>query len=193
MEREKTEELLRKYYEGLTSEEEEAQLRDLLDTTVGDEELVSDRMLLSAGRTEVPEPSAEFAKKLEAVILQDDPTRVPSRVSRSLYRYALSAAAGIALMLGSYYIFRTVADREPADTFSDPELAMAEVRNILLNVSQNLNTGTGALRTINTMSTIPGPMNEMGRTVRSVDRSLSRLRYLNELNPAFEQKANENE
>lgn len=185
MEREKTEELLRKYYDGLTSDEEEAQLRDLLDAWAADGEFASDRALLSAGKTEVPEPSAGFTGNLEAVTLQDG--RI--RVGRRSYSYILSVAAGVALLLGSYYLFSTA--RKPADTFSDPELAMAEVRNILLNVSQNMNTGSGALREISTMSALPGAMNEMGLTVRSVDKSLSRLRYLNNLNPAGTQKEKE--
>jgi hypothetical protein len=189
MEREKTEELLRKYYDGLTSSEEEARLRELLDASEADDVFATDRILLSAGNTGVPEPSAEFMSNLEAVTLQV----VHSGVRRRPYRYALSIAAGIALLLGSYFIFSTVTDSEPYDTFSDPELAMAEVRNILLNVSQNMNTGTGALSTISTMSVLPGAMNEMGRTVRSVDRSLSRLRYLNDLNPAGDEKNKNNE
>ncbi len=189
MEREKTEELLRKYYDGLTSAEEEVRLSGLLDAAAAEGEFfASDRILLSAGRTGVPEPSAEFMRNLEAVTLQGE----QPGVRRRPYRYALSVAAGIALLLGSYFIFRAVTAREQADTFSDPELAMAEVRNILLNVSQNMNTGTGALSTISTMAAVPGAMNEMGRTVRSVDRSLSRLRYLNNLNPAGEEKDKNN-
>jgi hypothetical protein len=189
MEREKTEELLRKYYDGLTSSEEEARLRELLDASGTDDVFASDRILLSAGRTGVPEPSVEFMRNLEAVTRHGEHPGVRSRP----YRYALSVAAGIALLVGSYFIFSTVAASEPDDTFSDPELAMAEVRNILLNVSQNMNTGTGALNTISTMSVLPGAMNEMGRTVRSVDRSLSRLRYLNVLNPTGEEKDKNNE
>jgi hypothetical protein len=189
MEREKTEELLRKYYDGLTSAEEEIRLRDMLDASAADGEFASDRVLLSAGRTEVPEPSAEFIRNLEAVTLQGEQLVVRRRP----YRYAMSIAAGIAMLLGSYYIFSTTTASEPADTFSDPELAMAEVRNILLNVSENMNTGTGALSTISTMSVLPGAMNEMGQTVRSVDRSLSRLRYLNDLNPTGDEKDKNNE
>jgi len=189
MEREKTEELLRKYYEGLTSEEEETRLRDLLDAPEADDVFASDRILVSAGRSVVPEPSAEFMRNLEAVTLHGEQLAVRHRP----YRFAISVAAGIALLLGSYYIFSTTTSSDPADTFSDPELAMAEVRNILLNVSQNMNTGTGALNTISTMSVLPGAMNEMGRTVRSVDRSLSRLRYLNVLNPTGEEKDKNNE
>ncbi|HSO77434.1 MAG TPA: hypothetical protein VLQ76_02615, partial [Bacteroidales bacterium] len=146
-------------------------------------------ILLSIGRAGVPEPSAEFMSNLEAVTLQGE----HPVIRRRSYRYALSVAAGMALLLGSYYIFSTVTAREPADTFSDPELAMAEVRNILLNVSQNMNTGTGALSTINTMSVMPGAMNEMGMTVRSVDKNLRRLRYLNDLNPEGKEKEKNNE
>jgi len=180
MEREKIKELLRKYYDGLTSTAEEEMLRDLLNTPAANEEFASDRMLLSVNGTPVAEPSAEFLRKLEAITLSCE----TEKGSRRIYMYIISIAAGVALMLGSYYVFRVVSAGEPADTFTDPELAMAEVRNILFNVSQNMNTGTGALKPVNTMSTVPEAINEMGRTARSVDRSLSRLRYLNDLNPA---------
>lgn len=180
MEREKTEELLRKYYEGLTSAEEEEQLRNLPGIPAADGEFAADRILLSAGGTGVPEPSDDFIRDLEAVTRQDEKRDEQQDEQRSvpgrLYRYVMSLAAAIALLIGSYFIFRTVPGSEPADTFSDPELAMAEVRNILLNVSQNMNAGTGALRTINTF-----------------DRSLSRLRNLNELNPGGEENDRNNE
>ena len=184
MEREKIKELLRKYYDGLTSPGEEELLRDMQDSPEAAEEFSTDKIVLSVGGTKVPEPSPQFMRNLEAVTLHGE----SGRSSRRLYRYALSVAAGIALMLGSYYIFRIAASGEPEDTYNDPELAMAEVRNILLNVSQNLNTGTGALKSINTMNIVPGTIDEMGRRARSIDRSLSRLRYLNDLDPAMEVK-----
>jgi hypothetical protein len=67
------------------------------------------------------------------------------------------------------------------DTFSDPVIAMAEVRNILTVVSKNMNTGTEALGSIRAMSIAPGAIGEFGRINKEVENNLGRLRYLNGL------------
>jgi hypothetical protein len=176
MEQEKIQKLLSKFYEGTSSEEEEAQLREYLsDPSVSS--LFPEAEYFMTCRCAVPEPSEGFLDKLEEV------TRTERKMSprgRAL-RYSMTIAAGAALLLGSYFLFDYLRPQPMKDTFSDPVIAMAEVRNILTVVSKNMNTGTEALGSIRAMSIAPGAIGEFGRINKEVENNLGRLRYLNGL------------
>jgi hypothetical protein len=176
MEQEKIKELLSKFYDGATSEEEEAQLREYLsDPSVS--LLFPEAEYFLACTSAVPEPSAGFNDRLEAVMHVEK--KIASR-GRAV-RYSMTMAAGIALLLGSYFLFNYLRPVPMKDTFSDPVMAMAEVRNILTVVSKNMNTGTEALGSIRAMGIAPDPIGEFGRINKKVENDLGRLRYLNGL------------
>ncbi len=180
MEQEKIKELLRRYYEGLTSEAEEAVLKELLNTPGTGEEFAPDRVMMSAGTDEPPEPSEDFIARLEAITVSDK----EGTGSKRFVRFALSLAAGIALLVGSYSIFRIVSVSQPEDTFTDPEIAMAEVRSILTAVSHNMKTGTEPLANIKTMGIAPRTMKDLGRIGNTVGDRLNKLQYLNDIDPS---------
>jgi hypothetical protein len=177
MEQEKIKELLRNYYEGLTSEAEEALLKELMNTPGTDEEFTPDRVMMSAGRDKPPEPSEDFITRLEAITGSVKQGADSGRI----IRYALSMAAGIALLAGSYFIFRIASVSQPEDTFSDPKIAMAEVRNILTTVSHNMKTGTEPLASIKTMGIAPRTMEDLGKIGNTVGDRLNKLQYLNKI------------
>jgi hypothetical protein len=177
MEQEKIKELLVKFYEGATSEEEEAQLREYLSDPAVASIFPEGEYLLSY-RTDIPEPSEEFLAKLEAVTHMERKMTTRGR----LMRYSMTIAAGAALLLGTYFLFNYLRPQQMRDTYSDPELAMAEVKNILTMVSKNMNTGTGALSSIRTMSITPEAMSEFGRLNKAVGKNLDKLRYLEGIN-----------
>ncbi len=177
MEQEKIQELLDKFYEGATSEEEEAQLREYLsDPSVAS--IFPEAEYLLSSRAEIPEPSEGFMTRLDAV------THTERNIfpRRRLLRYSITIAAGAALLLGTYFLFDYLRPQQMKDTYSDPELAMAEVRNILTVVSKNMNTGTEALGSIRAISIAPGAMGEFGRLNKAVGNNLDKLRYLNGIN-----------
>ena len=174
MEQEKIQELLDKFYEGTTSEEEEALLREYL----SDPSVVSifpEAEYLLSYCAEVPEPSENFMTRLDSV------TRSGRYIipRRRLLRYGMSIAAGTALLLGTYFLFDYLRPQQMKDTYSDPELAMAEVRSVLTAVSKNMNAGTEALGSIRKMSIAPEAMSELGRLNKTVGNNLDKLRYLN--------------
>ena len=177
MEQEKIKELLRRYYEGLTSEAEEAVLKELLNTPGTDEEFAPDRVMMSAGTEKPPEPSEDFIPRLEAITVSGKEGADSGRV----IRYALSLAAGIALLVGSYFIFRIVSTNHPEDTFTDPKIAMAEVRNILTAVSHNMKMGTEPLASIKTLGIAPRTMEDLGKIGNTVGDRLNKLQYLNKI------------
>lgn len=177
MEQEKVKELLARFYEGVTTEAEEQELNDYFTSAGGSDETAVDRLMFLSSAKKIPEPSDEFMARLETITSD----KTVGFSSRTALRYFLSAAAGLALLIASYYLFRTPTQGMIHDTYSDPELALAEVKNILTTVSHNMNTGTEALNSFSMMSIAPEAFSEMGRTSRTIDRNLSKLRYLNEL------------
>jgi len=176
MEQEKIKELLSKFYDGTTSEEEEAQLREnLSDPSVF--RLFPEAEYFLACSSAVPEPMAGFSERLEAVTHVEKKMASRGRV----VRYSMTIAAGMALLVGSYFLFNYLRPVPMKDTFSDPAMAMAEVRNILTVVSKNMNTGTEALGSIRAMGIAPDAIGEFGRINKKVENDLGRLRYLNGL------------
>lgn len=186
MEQEKIKALLDRFFSGETSEEEEAQMREYLSDPAFSQLFPTEKEYFSLNSS-VPEPSEDFFKNLEAV------TRTEKKIySRSpLLRYGLSVAAGAALLLGSYLLFDYMRPREWSDTYNDPVLAMAEVRNILTTVSANMKTGTGPLSSMKSMSIAPEAMKGLGRLNDAAGSSLVNLRYLNNLNTTSESNGNE--
>jgi hypothetical protein len=177
MEQEKIKELLGKFYEGTTSEEEEALLKECLaDPAVAS--LFPDAEFIAAFPAAVPEPSADFMNKLEAVTHRE--RKMTSR--QEMIRYSISIAAMAVLVVGTYLLFDYLRPDRMRDTYSDPEIAMAEVRSILTTVSQNMNTGTEPLGSIRAMSITPEAMSEFGKLNKSVGKNLDKLRYLKGLN-----------
>jgi hypothetical protein len=177
MEQEKIRELLGKFYEGATSEEEEALLKECLaDPAVASH--FPEAEYLAASREAVPEPSADFMNKLEAVTHRE--RKMTS--SEEMLRYGMTIAATAVLVIGTYLLFDYLKPDRMRDTYSDPEIAMAEVRSILTTVSQNMNTGTEPLGSIRAMSITPQAMGEFGKLNKAVGKNLDKLRYLNGLN-----------
>ena len=177
MEQEKIKELLGRFYEGNTSEEEEAMLREYLaDPAVAS--LFPEADYMAALRGALPEPSADFLNKLEAVTHRE--RKMTSR--EEMIRYSITVAATAVLLIGTYLLFDYLRPDRMRDTYSDPEIAMAEVRIILTTVSQNMNTGTEPLGSMRAMSVTPEAMGEFGKLNKAVGKNLDKLRYLNGLN-----------
>ncbi len=102
----------------------------------------------------------------------------------------MTIAATAVILIGTYLLFDYLRPDRLRDTYSDPEIAMAEVRSILTMVSQNMNTGTEPLGSIRAMSVTPDAMGEFGRLNKAVGKNLDKLRYLNGLNTTTNTKNN---
>jgi hypothetical protein len=177
MEQERVRELLNKYFEGGTSEEEEALLKESLSDPALSYALRSEYGYLPEMASAIPEPSDSFDRRLEAV------TRREIAIShrQRLARYARVAAAAAAIFAGAYLIFNYTDRRELNDTYKDPELAMAEVRNILLAVSEKMTTGTETLGSINSLNAAPAALSGFKLLNSVAGDNLSPLRHLDQL------------
>lgn len=178
MEQEKIRELLGRYFDGETDEEEELFLKECLRDPALPEALREEYGYLADLTARAPEPSSGFTTRLEAVIRTD--TRHHS--SGGLMRIIAVTAAAAAVITGVWLTFR-VAAPHPEDTYNDPLIAMTEAREILLEVSAKMNSGTSQLGQVGTIARKPDELEGMGRIGDLIGRNLSRLRYLNEQPP----------
>ncbi len=187
MEQERIRELLDRYFEGNSSEEEEIQLREYL----------SDPALSSTARNaygyvpgmvpEIPEPSEDFYERLEEIDFR--PAEIPRR--GRMLRYAVGTAAAAAILTGALLLFDYLGRGEMRDTYKDPQIAMAEVMNILLAVSEKMTTGTEPLGSINSINTAPESLSGFKILNTVVEDNLSKLRYLDRLTKSQQNKVNQ--
>jgi hypothetical protein len=187
MEQERIRELLNKYFEGNASEEEEAQLRDYLSDPSLSSTLQTGYGFVPGMVPEIPEPSVGFYEKLEAITFL--PAELPR--PRRMFRYALGTAAAAAILTGALLLFDYFGRDKLQDTYKDPQIAMAEVRNILLAVSEKMTTGTEPLGSINSITTAPESLSGFKVLNSVVDDNLSRLRYLDRLTNPQQNKENQ--
>jgi len=179
MEQERIRELLSKYYDGKTSEEEELMLREYLGSAAAPASLSGEFGYLAAGPEQVPEPSEGFEARL------DDITRMKVRLASPRTRWPGFAGIGAAaaIIAAAVLIFSPSRTTQTRDTFSDPALAMAEVKSILLTVSERMNTGTAQLEQVGEITSGQDELNSLTTINGLVGRNLSRLRYLNDMQP----------
>jgi hypothetical protein len=171
--------LLEKYYNGDSTDGEERSLKRFFSENTNVEGYEYEKEIFGYFTTagEVPEPSADFEARIIAGVGASD-SRVTTRTNMKFILPVLSAAAGILIMIGSYFFF--INSKMPEDTFSDPELAYAETMKILMEVSTKLNNGTRALGPI-------GKINEhtnesfkaFSRSTKIIEKNLRSLDYLN--------------
>lgn len=179
MEQEKIRDLLGKYYGGETSEEEELFLKEYLNDPSTPESLRNEFGFFVAHAGEVPEPSEGFYGRLESVTHREARLQPDRRVWR--YFAGISAAAAVIAVL--WLGIRFTGSPQEKDTFDDPVIAMAEVRNILMTVSERMNSGTEQLVQVRAIAQKPEELEGLGRINGIVGENLARLRYLGEMNP----------
>lgn len=145
--------LVEKYYEGKTSDTEELLLRDFFCGNNIPAGFEAEKEIFSfySGLEKIPEPSHDFEDKVLAGVEKSISVQLSHKKSR-LVISILSAAAGILILTGSYFFF--IHKTEPADTFSDPELAYAETMKVLYNISSHINQGTQSLKPLSKMQDV---------------------------------------
>ncbi|MBP5589387.1 MAG: hypothetical protein J6X26_02505 [Bacteroidales bacterium] len=178
MENEKIKYLIDKYYKGLSTEEEELELKDLLSLDDSPEYDVEREILGYYDSCErIPDPSADFEKRIKAAITEEDskqeePTVVMKKVDvveieneeeaetitmdtpyNPWKKVIWANIAALFLVAVGSYLFFTNYKKEPKDTFDDPQIAYNETMKILNEVSQKINKGAKPLTEIKKLNT----------------------------------------
>ena len=183
MEQEKIRELLDRYFNGETDEEEELLLMECLRDPALPESIREEYGYLADLTVPVPEPSDGFTARLENVMHREARLKPAVRLLRLL----AGTAATAAVMAGVWIAFRS-AGPQPKDTYSDPVIAMAEVKEILMDVSGKMNSGTSRLEQVGTIARKPEELESLDRIGDIIGNNLSRLRYLDEQFPPQDEK-----
>jgi len=134
--------LIEKFYEGISTPEEELFLTEyFLDEKNTDERWKEERelfRLLHNTQIKVPEGVSE---RLEKYIMQMEASQKSIPHRRKLYYWISSAAAIALLCIGLYFLNRESSPPKMVDTFSDPEEAALVAEQTLAYMSIQLNKG----------------------------------------------------
>lgn len=145
-ETEKTQRLLDKFYDGQTTEAEEAELRSLLEGGDAADGFSADRQLFSALHPDEKEVPDGLEEQLDRQINQWNTveTTAHRRNRRVNMRWMAAIAAMMLLLFGVGAIVwnheRTPEYTQP-NTYDDPEEAYAETSRALMKFSKALNKG----------------------------------------------------
>jgi hypothetical protein len=170
--------LIGKYYEGISTDEDEKALRAYFsgNNVYSGYETEKEIFSMYMASTGVPEPSAGFEASIKKAV-NNQSYQTGDRKIRKLLLPILSAAAGFLILVGSYFFFIHKSERE--DTFTDPRIAYAETMKVLMEVSSQLNQSTRSLHPV-------GKINEMkvigfksiNRSTLLIEKNLRSLGYL---------------
>ncbi|MBN2175049.1 MAG: hypothetical protein JW731_13025 [Bacteroidales bacterium] len=97
----------------------------------------------AAKKEEIPDNN--FDDKIIELIKTQDRKSISKAKLRSIFSM-VALAASVVIIVGFYFYYQS--NRNNLGTYSDPEIAYAKTKKILLAVSENLNTGTKELSNI---------------------------------------------
>jgi hypothetical protein len=172
--------LLEKYFEGLTSLEEEKTLQSYF----ADQQEIDSALLplkkhfelLRKGR-ELPFKSDLLNAKILVNIKNYENSLLPPSRKLNISRFLI--AASVAALIGiSGLIFLKTQHKQIEDTYSDPHLAYIETQKALLFVSQKMNKGIEPLSKISKINTGA----EQLKNLEKMDKSLNMLHIVSFIN-----------
>ncbi len=166
--------LIEKYYKGNSTEEEEDVLREYFRRSDVPEGYEAEKAIFSfyTESADFVEPSADF----EARIIGEIDAAERKTGSNGIKRYLplMSAAAGLLILVGSYFFF--TSKTESSDTYKDPQIAYAETIKILRDVSVKLNRGSQALEPVGKISEMTIKSFEtINKSTKYVEKNLKNL------------------
>lgn len=136
----KIEELLKAFYKGETSVEEETFLNEFFRQHHIPEKWHVDKAIFNALNDSDMEVPAGFPQRLEKTLNKHiESTKMPN--IRNLYIKIGSMAAAVALCVGLFFVFHKPSTPTMVDTFTDPDEAAIIVKQALTLISSNLNEG----------------------------------------------------
>ena len=174
-------ELLEKFYSGETSLEEEATLKRFFAEEIVPERLRTDQELFCSltGNEEDSTLDDDFDKAVLAQIAGKS-----FRWGRHQWTYTLSGLAAAALIIISLWIGGVFSvQRQLPGTINNPQVAYAETKKALMEVSDNLNKGLNPIQ--NATEKLNEPIQQMSK-ISDMENVVSKVKYIDEINKARE-------
>ncbi len=179
MKKEEIDILLNRYYEGLSTDEEERTLKDFFSGNDLPEGYETEKALFKYffHSANIPSPSADFEERIISSL--DDTAPAIRKSYRKILITVSGIAAGMIILIGSWFIFSSQGSE---DTFNDPEIAYAETLKILYGVSTKLNEGASALEPVSGLN--PGEikgLDVLSRSAETIEKNLGSLGYFDKV------------
>ena len=140
--------LLEKFYEGVTSSEEENSIKEYFLTAKDiPSELEEDRLYFTELGEYKNESLPDFDLEGELTSLIDKQEAKVIRLKSTRF-WTLRIAASVMILFASYFFVDRYISPKQTDTYENPEMAYLETKKALLYVSQKLNGGTEELKNL---------------------------------------------
>jgi hypothetical protein len=169
--------LIKKYYDGSSSDIEEERLLSLISSSDLPPEYDVERELLFGlmDTRSIPEPDSGFESRiLTAIDDSEKDSRIIS-IKRRIYS-VVSVAATLLIIFTSYLLLRNTG--EPEDTFDDPVLAYNATIEVLGRIGETLNTGSDVISELALISKAEQKLGMLAEPVRMVSREMESLKYI---------------
>lgn len=198
---EKVQILLDRFYQGVSTIEEEDFLREYFSSNMGiPSHLLPDKEVFCAiGYQSGVKPNFDLEKEILSAISQtkSDQKNRKVKIIRLLSTWAAAASAVIVLGLG---IFLTQNSKEIlfTDTYSDPYVAMQETQRVLALVGSKINLAQGEMQPLsrlNIPSEVFNPVNELTKNLRHIEKinALNKPKEMPFLKHIFEDSVGKND
>ncbi len=171
--------LLEKYYSGESTEEDEIFLNEYFNGNSVSEGYEAEKLIFRYFEEEknIPPPAVDFEIRIMEGVDRFNKKRKAQELRTYLYP-VIGVAASILLILGAQLIFSP--KEKSTDTYDDPQIAYAETRRILYDVSIKLNRGKRSMEPVGKISKMKGKSFEaINKSTEIISKSLKNLDYLN--------------
>ncbi len=174
-------ELLEKFYAGETSLEEEAMLKRFFAGDAVPEDLRADQELFRS--LTMMESESVLNEDFDTSVLAQL-EGVSSRWGRHEWIYTLSGLAAAAVVVISLWVGGVFAPQQTLPgTINNPQVAYAETKKVLAEVSENLNKGLTPVESA--AQDLDKPVQQMSK-ISDMQQALSKVNYLEQMNKARE-------
>jgi len=179
MRKEEIDILLKRYYEGLSTDEDEKTLKVFFNGNNIPEGYETEKAIFRyySDFSNIPAPSEDFEDRIVSSL--DTLSRHGKRSFNKIVLAVSGIAAGLLILIGSWFLF---SGNRTEDTYSDPAVAYAETIKILYGVSTKMNSGTAGLEPVSRMNLKDfEALDVLSRSNETIEKNLMNLEYLDKI------------
>lgn len=169
--------LLDRYYEGQSSEEDEKKLVEMMQRDDLPEEFLEDRTIINGlfSHDEIPEPSMHLESKIRTAIDESE-KNIKTYIGKSKLYSLVSVAASIIIILSFWFILHDRTGLK--DTYEDPRLAYNQTVEVLYRVSENLNRGRDQIQDLSHITETKSRFGLIRDSREQIEEDLEALKYI---------------
>ena len=191
--------LLEKYYDGLTSLEEEKILRKFFATNDVPKDLQADKQLFQNAENSLSTSNAAIEYEMQQAINGFELRKAQKGKAFKTYSVWVAAASVIVAIVATWFITQqSTVNVQMVDTYGDPYIAMQETQRVLALVGSKINVVQNGMKPIEKFKMpveLLQPMNELPKNLQHVMdiKLIDKPRQMPILKHIFESElANEN-